>query len=701
MPAEPSGIELKQILFALKTCCREVLSVADTSLAAHLREILNHIDAIYSRVAVVGQVKAGKSTFLNAFMQRHELLPTHVNPWTAVTTKLHFGRTGKPVSGCDFTFFTQEEWAGLGRKADGANGAEFEDGFVEMKERAETRLGEKFHHLLGKRHFYQSVQPETLQNYLCAGPAVAEVSREIKPGRYADITKTANIYLPLPPLAAPTTLIDTPGINDSTHLRHRITREIIEGADIYVVVLTARDPLAGSDVALLELLRGLEKRRIIVFINRIDELAEQAGAMDVIVQHVRGKLDKLFEGASIPIVVGSARWAGLPSSDANEAQILKEIQSPAFRAVAARKSIKIPPQTELEDDMAAMSTVLQSTSGLDSISKLLSLFMLSGFISQHASGIAQALSEAAAISAKNGCRQLRSTAEQLRALMNDRVNSPGAQQLLGDLEALVTKIELLLGHVEMEIAPAVMAGIDRLDAALSKELMSREIVTLDDNSPGDDGDAGPDRGANAQSGRAQANGADDRGKAHAGEDAAWLTSVREVTVDFLRKTFSDTPKQVTPPQEPMTERRASLTVPVTQRSREVAMGSGKVWWSEWMSRNQVFTEQTEKLNQIEAESGTGHANGGDTSGKVRLQTVLENSHGLIALGSIETLTRLLETFQGIQLMASEMVDINDGSVSRLFTQHDMLVNNACVAIAIHEYAVSKLKALFTLPARVS
>jgi hypothetical protein len=131
------------------------------------------------------------------------------------------------------------------------------------------------------------------------------------------------------------------------------------------------------------------------------------------------------------------------------------------------------------------------------------------------------------------------------------------------------------------------------------------------------------------------------------------------------------------------------------------MGSGKVWWSEWMSRNQVFTEQTEKLNQIEAESGTGHANGGDTSGKVRLQTVLENSHGLIALGSIETLTRLLETFQGIQLMASEMVDINDGSVSRLFTQHDMLVNNACVAIAIHEYAVSKLKALFTLPARVS
>jgi translation elongation factor EF-1alpha len=135
------------------------------------------------------------------------------------------------------------------------------------------------------------VQPGILQNYLCAGPPVDEISREIKPGRYADITKSASIYFPLPPFAAPAIVVDTPGTNDPTHLRLRITREIIEGADIYIVVLTARQPLvANSDLGLLKLLRGLEKKRIIVFINRIDELQEKAGETDIVVEHVKDEL---------------------------------------------------------------------------------------------------------------------------------------------------------------------------------------------------------------------------------------------------------------------------------------------------------------------------------------------------------------------------------------------------------------------------
>nr|MBX2806552.1 dynamin family protein [Hyphomicrobiales bacterium] len=633
--------------------------------------------------------------------QRHDLLPTHVNPWTAVTTKLHFGHNGKPVSGCDFKFFTEEEWAGLGRTHDNIDGKEFEDGFVEMKGRAEVRLGEKFHYLLGKRHFYQSVQPEILQTYLCAGPAVAEVSRETKPGRYADITKSANIYFPLPPLAAPTTLIDTPGINDSTHLRHRITREIIKGADIYIVVLTARDPLASSDVALLELLRGMEKRRIIVFINRIDELAGQAGAMDVIVRHVRRKLDKLFQGASIPIVVGSARWAGLPSSKASYKQILSEIQSPAFQAVAARKAIKIPPEAELEEDKAAIGKILRSTSGIDSITRLLSLFMLSGFISQHSSGVAQALSEAAAIPAKNGCRQLRSTMEQLRALINEAADKPDCQQLLANLEALIAKVEQRQSDVETGVSPTIRAEIERLDAALGNELKTQKIISLDDDSPDAKHETGPDYSAASQPEPPNVSGSDDRATANTSESADWFSSVKEVTVDFLLKTFSENPKRDTPVQEPMTERRASLTVPVTQRSKEVAIQSGKAWWSDWISQNQIFADQNEEPNEFASGNNAGITDNSDPSGKSRLNALLANPHGLIAEGAIETLTNLLEAFEAIQLVASDTPQSDGSALAELLAHHDLLINNSCSAIAMHEYTVNKLKALFTLPSSIS
>src|SRR5262249_4391344 len=91
---DPIGMELRNLIDALTGLSRDVESICDEETAAQIRESMAHINAISCRVAVVGQVKAGKSSFLNALMQRGDLLPTHVNPWTAVATRLHFGTPG-------------------------------------------------------------------------------------------------------------------------------------------------------------------------------------------------------------------------------------------------------------------------------------------------------------------------------------------------------------------------------------------------------------------------------------------------------------------------------------------------------------------------------------------------------------------------------------------------------------------------------
>src|ERR1700730_12457839 len=63
------------------------------------------------RIAVIGQVKAGKSSFVNALVGRPGLLPADVNPWTTVVTELHFNCSNAPDGvAAAFKFFDHDEW---------------------------------------------------------------------------------------------------------------------------------------------------------------------------------------------------------------------------------------------------------------------------------------------------------------------------------------------------------------------------------------------------------------------------------------------------------------------------------------------------------------------------------------------------------------------------------------------------------------
>jgi hypothetical protein len=92
-------------------------------------------------------------------------------------------------------------------------------------------------------------------------------------------------------------------------VRDEITRRALESADIYVVVLTARQALSSADVALLRILRGLHKERIAVFINRVDELGDLVHDVPAIMKHVQAGLRREFPTSEIPVVAGSALWA--------------------------------------------------------------------------------------------------------------------------------------------------------------------------------------------------------------------------------------------------------------------------------------------------------------------------------------------------------------------------------------------------------
>jgi GTP-binding protein EngB required for normal cell division len=277
-----------------------------------------HLKQMSCRIAVVGQIKSGKSSFINAFVQQPDFLPTSVTPWTTTVTNLHFGQPAPSEHTAVFTFLRAGEWHELAESGGRIRELTqqlvpgFEPELLQrqaelLRTRAQSRLGDEFERLLGQAHFYTHLGPSTLQTYLCSGDYASHTG-PVPIGKYSDITRSADIYCGQGPFAFPSTVIDTPGTNDPFLIRDEITRRSLGSADVYIVVLTARQPLSDTDVALLRIMRGLNKDRIIVLINRVDDLANVEGELPRVVSFVRQKLEAEFPGAAIPLLTGSAWW---------------------------------------------------------------------------------------------------------------------------------------------------------------------------------------------------------------------------------------------------------------------------------------------------------------------------------------------------------------------------------------------------------
>jgi signal recognition particle receptor subunit beta len=442
------------------------------------------------RIAVIGQVKAGKSSFVNALVGRPGLLPADVNPWTTVVTNLHFNCSQAPdgVAGA-FRFFDPDEWEDIAqgggrlrelteRLVPGFTPAALSRHLDTMKLRAEKRLGTEFGKLLGTTHAFPALDREVLEQYVCAG---SSRNPEDRPGKYSDITKTADLYFKSNDFGFPTILIDTPGTNDPFLVRDEITRRSLDGADFHIVVLTAQQPLSTADVALFRILRGLNKERIVVFINRIDQLATLPQDAQTVAELVHDGLRTEFPDIDIPIVVGSALWANasLSSGKADLSSILR----PAFHAYAQHvtgrdfgAAMAASPQIPAGE----MADVLMACSGIPALHDRLNRAILNSHASRTIAHISSNFYELAHVGemATQGeivrlDQLLQMTATSLETKEHEarklEENVGRARQLSADLEQTIVGLDRQLNAL-------MQAECDALSATLheSVDLFSRQ-----------------------------------------------------------------------------------------------------------------------------------------------------------------------------------------------------------------------------------
>lgn len=284
--------------------------------ARRLHHQLKHAEP---SITMIGQVKAGKTSLVNAMVGFPDLLPADVNPWTSVVTSLHLNPHVTPEDNrASFRFFDMEEWGRLldrgGRIGELAARAGAEEELekvrqqvIEMREKSRKRLGDKFELLLGQQHDYGYFDSELIERYVCLGDDFEEdFETSQAQGRFADITKSAEIFMHRPEFPMPLCIRDTPGVNDTFMIREQITIRAIRESRICVVVLAAHQALSSVDLALIRLIANVKSREVIIAVNRCDELSDPVRQIPEIRDSIRKTLAEHDGPKDAQIIFASA-----------------------------------------------------------------------------------------------------------------------------------------------------------------------------------------------------------------------------------------------------------------------------------------------------------------------------------------------------------------------------------------------------------
>lgn len=187
-----------------------------------------------------------------------------------------------------------------------------------MRDKSMARLGSRFELLLGTSHVYEEVDPDLINRYVCYGEWDVTDGAAPDEGRFADITKQANIYLDLPGYPTGLCIRDTPGVNDTFMMREQITINSIRDSRLCIVVLSAGQALSTMDMALLRLISNVQAREVLIFVNRIDELGNPVEETAEIESSLRETLARNDVAKDITILFGSAYWANHALADTTD-----------------------------------------------------------------------------------------------------------------------------------------------------------------------------------------------------------------------------------------------------------------------------------------------------------------------------------------------------------------------------------------------
>ena len=282
-------------------------------------EIISKINSDTLTIGVIGQMKCGKSTFLNSFVFEDEILPSATTPMTAALSVITYGPEKKIVA----EFYNQEEWAEMKFQASRDLEEVSGNSLLESKVKAAKELVEKSGKL-------GSALPE----YLTKGKQEDSFDNLIEyvgaDGKYVAITKAVTIYFPKDYLKG-VQIVDTPGFNDPIVSREERTNEFLKNADVVIMMLYAGRPFDATDRDIIfKNVAQCGIGKVIIGINKYDIPFENGETEGEIKEYVKTEIKKACKACNddslieildstepIPISAEMALLSELPMSKIN------------------------------------------------------------------------------------------------------------------------------------------------------------------------------------------------------------------------------------------------------------------------------------------------------------------------------------------------------------------------------------------------
>ena len=249
------------------------------------REFEQKLDNDVLTIGVIGQMKAGKSTFLNAFVFERDVLPAATTPMTAALTVITYG----PEEKIEVEFYNSEEWDEQRLTAQRelpSDSSEAEKSKVqaaqELVEKS-ARIGNRLPELLGTKH---TDTLDKLIEYVGAD------------GQFVSITKAVKIYYSKEYLRG-VEIVDTPGFNDPIVSREERTKEFLRRADAVLLMLYAGRPFDATDREIVfKHLSQCGIGKVVIGINKYDIPRENGETESEIKAYVKEEIRNACRGSN-------------------------------------------------------------------------------------------------------------------------------------------------------------------------------------------------------------------------------------------------------------------------------------------------------------------------------------------------------------------------------------------------------------------
>jgi hypothetical protein len=200
------------------------------------------------RIGIIGQIKRGKSSFINALLfDGADILPKGATPMTAALTKIAYA--SQPFAKLEF--YTKQDWGAIEQKALQAKEDEQNEDFMgeiseEQKACLEIYTKANQSDILTKLGETQTIEGVSkiedllnrLEEYVGADGRFTPIVKSLELGVNIDSIKNIEI-------------IDTPGTNDPVVSRGRVTQDFIGQCDVVFFLSLSSQFLDQNDMELL------------------------------------------------------------------------------------------------------------------------------------------------------------------------------------------------------------------------------------------------------------------------------------------------------------------------------------------------------------------------------------------------------------------------------------------------------------------